>query len=73
METIEKLECLEGPDGCDGPVEMRWPGYGQGTWPRCERHGDLRVEREQVNIDRYMPDGPCPPANFDALDAGEAW
>lgn len=68
------LECLEGPGGCAGPVEMRWPGYGEKSWPRCQRHGDARLLREEQARERYGdPDSPCPPSGFDPLDAGERW
>lgn len=69
----ERLECLEGPDGCRGEVEYRWPGYGDKTWPRCEKHGNARVEREEENIQRNMPDGPGAPRGFDSLDVDESW
>lgn len=68
-----KLECLEGPDGCRGKVELRWPGYGEKTWPRCERHGNTRLEREEENIRRNMPDGPGSPLGFSPYDIGESW
>jgi len=66
------LECIEGPEDCAGPVELRWPGYGERCWPRCERHGRERVEREETAQERY-PDTVWPPADFDPLDAGERW
>ncbi|MCA1656672.1 MAG: hypothetical protein LC713_03010, partial [Actinobacteria bacterium] len=67
-------ECLEGPEGCRGPVEWRWPGYGDRCWPRCQHHGDERVKREDEAIDRYgNPDSPCAPPGFDPDDAGESW
>jgi hypothetical protein len=67
------LECLEGPDGCRGAVAMRWPGYGDRDWPRCEHHGDAREARERDNISRYAPDGPGAPVGFDPVAAGERW
>lgn len=71
---IIPLDCLEGPDGCEGPVEMRWPGYGHRSWPRCEHHGAARVQREQGAVARYgNPDSPCPPRGFDPSYAGERW
>ncbi len=65
------LECLEGPDGCHGEVAYRWPGYGDRDWPRCERHGELRVQREEAAMARYPDLGP--PADWDPMDAGERW
>lgn len=73
LSSISKRECMEGPEGCQGAVEMRWPGYGDRCWPRCERHGRMRLEREEENIRRYMPDGPSAPAGFDPMAAGESW
>jgi hypothetical protein len=67
------MECLEGPEGCRGPVEMRWPGYGEKPWPRCQHHGDERERREDENVRRYNPDGPGPPSGFDPTYAGESW
>ena len=64
------LECLDGPAGCRGSVELRNPGYGFGAYPRCERHGAARVEREAENRRRYF--GP-EPSDFDPADAGESW
>jgi len=66
-------DCIEGPDGCRGVVALRWPGYGSRRFPRCERHGQARLEREEQNRAKYAPDGPCPPAGFDPADAGERW
>lgn len=66
------MECLEGPDGCEGEVLYRWPGYGERDWPRCEKHGEARVKREEEARERY-PDSPCAPADFDPSYAGERW
>jgi hypothetical protein len=72
--NMGEIECLEGPDGCHGPVEHRWPGYGDKSWPRCQKHGDARVAREEQAIERSgNPDSPCAPAGFDPMDAGESW
>lgn len=69
---ITSAQCIDGPDGCRGAVEERWPGYGQRTWPRCEHHGDDRAAREHAGRDR-IHDGACIPADFDERDAGETW
>lgn len=69
-----ELECIDGPDGCKGDVLMRWPGYGDKSWPRCQKHADARLEHEDDAIYRYAnPDGPCEPMGFDPYDAGESW
>lgn len=70
---MRELECLDGPAGCKGDVLMRWPGYGDKQWPRCQKHGDARVAREEENIRRNAPDGPDAPYGFDPYDAGERW
>ena len=68
------MECMEADEHCHGEVLLRWPGYGETNWPRCEYHGEARVEREEAAIDRYgNPDSPCAPAGFDPMDAGESW
>lgn len=71
--TVEVLECLEAGNPlskCEGPVEYRWPGYGEKQWPRCEKHGEERIDRERVNQERYPEQRP---ADFDPLAAGERW
>ena len=67
------LDCLDGPDGCDGPVEWRHPLTTTGaSFPRCERHWAERLERqERISVD--YPDTPIPPAWFDPTLAGEKW
>ena len=65
--------CIDGPDGCRGAVALRWPGYGAKRYPRCERHGQARVDRERDNVAKYAPDGPAAPADFDPAIAGERW
>lgn len=65
-------ECLEYSDDCHGPVELRWPGSGDRTWPRCVYHGDLRVERAESSIERYA-DSDVPPTWFDPTAIGERW
>lgn len=64
-----RLVCLDGPEGCRGDVEPRWPGYGQKGYPRCERHGADRLERERENRRRYM--APTAPRDWSPDDAGE--
>jgi hypothetical protein len=63
--------CLENGDGCKGSVEYRMPLSGTGkAFPRCERHWDLRLRR-QDEIDRRYPTHA--PADFDPYYAGESW
>lgn len=69
----EILECLDGyhEDDCDGAIEYREPLSGTGrSFPRCERHWDMRLEaQEQINR-RYPSQQP---ADFDPMYAGERW
>jgi hypothetical protein len=74
--VAEDLECIDDPSGktCMGPVEYRWPGYGERHFTRCAKHGHQRLVREQEARERYgNPDSPCPPPGFDPMDAGERW
>ena len=68
----EPLECLDdhGDGTCSGPVEMRWPGYGERSWPRCEKHGEERIEKAEETKRRYPQHAPD---DFDPSYAGERW
>ena len=70
IDDDEPLECLEGPDHCQGPVEYRWPGYGTRNWPRCAAHGNDRIDREMDLRQRYPTE---PPTDWSPDDAGETW
>lgn len=68
----EPLECIEShTEACSGPVEYRMPLSGTGkSFPRCDRHWQLRLDREQQLRERYPA---RPPRDWSPLDAGEAW
>jgi len=68
LTSAHPLRCIDGPDDCAGPVEERWPGHGERTWPRCELHGRERQQREVDHEDSTLA-----PANFDPAFAGESW
>ncbi len=75
----DALVCLErGADHmqteCEGPVELRMPLSGTGvSFPRCDRHWELRLT-EQARIDRlYAPNSDVPPPDFDPTYTGESW
>ena len=68
MSPVE-LACIDGPDGCAGPVEPCWPGHGERLWPRCEHHDRERRRRERA----ADPDSILAPPGFDPDDAGERW
>lgn len=63
-------QCIDGPEDCAGAIEFRWPGYGQRSWPRCEKHGEERVTREEAARERYPEHAP---SDFDPEHAGERW
>jgi hypothetical protein len=67
--STDEPACIDGPDGCAGRVAQCWPGYGQRTWPRCERHDRERREREHVAEAPSI----LAPRDFDPADAGEHW
>jgi hypothetical protein len=48
----DQLECLDGPDQCEGNVEYRTALSATGrSFPRCDLHWDERLE-EQERITR---------------------
>jgi hypothetical protein len=66
-------ECLDFGDACRGEVLYRPSLTGTGTAiPRCEKHWQERLERED-ELRSVYPDSPFPPAWFDPLAAGERW
>jgi hypothetical protein len=70
---VPRLECLDGPEGCRGPVEWRMALSATGrNFPRCDRHWANRL-RVQAAIGRRYPDQATPPADFDPGYAGESW
>jgi hypothetical protein len=67
----EQLECLDGPDGCQGPVEYRMALSATGrSFPRCEAHWELRLNIQEQTNRRYPQNAP---ADWSPLDAGESW
>lgn len=66
-------ECLDGgmEGDCEGPVEYRMPLSGTGrSFPRCEKHWDARLIRQEEINSRYPHNAP---SDFDPSYAGEAW
>jgi hypothetical protein len=58
----EELECLDGPEGCQGNVEYRMPLSPSGrAFPRCDHHWSFSWRSD------------VPPAWFDATACGERW
>jgi hypothetical protein len=67
------LECLDDQcqGTCEGTIEYREPLSSTGrSFPRCERHWDMRLQT-QDEINRRYPDQQ--PADFDPMYAGERW
>jgi hypothetical protein len=73
----DELICLdEMVDGaaCGGPVELRMSLSGTGkSFPRCDRHWDERLEKQEEINRKYAPDSDVPPEGFDPTYAGERW
>lgn len=69
------MDCLDGPEGCDGQVHMRPSMSGSGMlWPRCDLHYQQYADRMRpiiADINRRYPN--MPPDDFDPLYAGERW
>lgn len=72
MAHEEELECLDdGDPPCEGAIEYRMPLTDSGrSFPRCERHWDIRLQRQE-EIDRRYP--VLQPPDFDPAYAGERW
>lgn len=70
----EILECLDGSyykEDCEGDIEWRYPlSATRRSFPRCERHWDMRVQAQE-EINRRYPEQQ--PADFDPMYAGERW
>jgi len=67
------IECLDGPEGCSGTVEYRYPLTATGkAFPRCDRHWDERLTAHEAHTQRY-PDSPIAPSWHDEAYAGERW
>lgn len=67
-------ECVDsGVDGagCAGVVRAREALSASGVrFPRCDRHWEIRLDRERELRARYPL---SPPRDWSPLDAGEAW
>jgi hypothetical protein len=68
----DDLSCIDGPDGCSGPVEWRTtPDRRDGkAFTRCDAHFDKRMDEVERNLE-LMSDVPAP--WFDPAYAGESW
>jgi hypothetical protein len=64
-------DCLErGPD-CEGQVGD-WYTSGPRSWPRCDFHGNRRMDAYENSMERYA-DSDVVPSWFDPSYAGEHW
>jgi hypothetical protein len=63
------IECMNGPEGCQGAVEMR-TGDGLRFWPRCLRHFEEYLD--SMARARVI-ESSVAPAWFDEGNAGERW
>jgi hypothetical protein len=73
LDPEEELECMNGPEGCRGPVEWHSidPGR-QKAFPRCEAHWDRRLRSRENSMELYA-DSDVAPSWFDPSIAGERW
>lgn len=71
-EANAELECIDGPDGCEGEVKSRTtPDRDDSkTFLRCEKHFEQRLENAERNLE-YLSD--TEPDWFDPMYAGERW
>lgn len=67
--ALQREECLDGPDGCEGEKGYHSINMGRG-FIRCAKHWDERLDK-QVHIDELMSPHPAP--WFDESYAGERW
>lgn len=69
---MSKLECIDGPNGCDGKIEYRMTPDRRDfkSFPRCEYHFDQRLALAERNA---VYNSPLPPDDFDPWYAGEEW
>lgn len=67
-----ELECIDGPEGCEGEVEYRTtPDRTDGkAFARCKGHFEKRLDSCERTLELLSP---SPPAWFDPMDAGERW
>lgn len=71
--TLNRNECLDFNEDCQGRVEYRMALSGSGrSFPRCSYHWDERLKVQEEINERY-PDSPSPPDWFDPAYAGETW
>jgi hypothetical protein len=69
---VTDLRCIDGPEGCSGPVEMHTtPDRRDGkSFARCEAHFERRMASVERNLELTSD---TPPAWFDPSYAGEQW
>lgn len=68
----DDLRCIDGPEGCSGPVEWRTtPDRQDGKhFRRCEGHFDKRMESVERTLELTSP---ARAAWYDPAAAGEEW
>jgi hypothetical protein len=68
---VDRIECLDGPDGCKGEIDYRMALSATGkSFPRCDKHWDERLDAQEGINQRYPA---MAPADFDESYAGERW
>ncbi|ORX19440.1 hypothetical protein [Mycobacterium xenopi] len=75
MAYFDDDECLDGPQDCEGETFPRLALSGSGeSYPRCDHHYALYVERLQPVMDDIARRYPVmAPPDFDPYYAGESW
>lgn len=66
------LRCLDGPEGCSGPVEHRTTPDRDDfkAFPRCEAHFERRLKEAERNRELLSD---VAPSWFDPMYVGERW
>ena len=74
--THDEPRCLQhnpNDDDCKGEVNYHWNGDpGGSTFPRCDRHQQLREASRENSIEKYA-NSDIAPSWFDPSAAGERW
>lgn len=64
------LECMNGPDDCEGTVEYRSVDGRGSAPPRCDFHFERRLQQRENSSEMYAYSD-VPPPGFDPSYAGE--
>ena len=65
-------QCLNENEECQGPVDYWSTGNSLKSWPRCDYHGQKRIDQYENSMEKYA-DSDVAPSWFDPTYAGETW